>query len=231
MDKPKSKENLRAAGKKRFDEYRQKRQQKGSSNTSVKASAEDEQSSEHQTSDSISDTDGDDAASAGIVSTEEDDSTLTTGFALEIGNLESTSQPSRDSIGSNGDLHDSQEGSRWGARNDVDSHKEPNSRLVLYEADSERDGWNVPGGSPRNFSVESTQLDAQWRARKVCDRVEKSDSNMHQCNHVHGRTEEDLSCSLSEDMDSRDGLSARDTPKGVLEDIQSNCSGVEVVFR
>jgi hypothetical protein len=31
-------------------------------------------------------------------------------------------------------------------------------------------------------------------------------------------------------MDSRDGLSARDTPKGVLEDIQSNCSGVEVVF-
>ncbi|CAK9236156.1 unnamed protein product [Sphagnum troendelagicum] len=227
MDKPKSKENLRAAGKKRFEEYRQKRQQKGSSNTSVKASAEDEQSSEHQTSDSISDTDGDDAASAGIVSTEEDDSTLTTGFALEIGNPESNSQPSRGSIGSNGDLHDSQERSRWGARNDVDSHKEPNSRSVLYEADSERDGWNVPGGSPRNFPVESTQLDAQWRARKMCDRVEKSDSNMHQCNHVHGRTEEDLSCSLSEDMDSRDGLSARDIPKGVLEDIQSNCSGVE----
>jgi hypothetical protein len=197
----------------------------------VKASAEDEQSSEHQTSDSISDTDGDDAASAGIVSTEEDDSTLTTGFALEIGNLELTSQPSRGSIGSNGDLHDSQERSRWGARNDVDSHEEPNSRLVLYEADSERDGWNVPGGSPRNFSVESTQLDAQWRVRKMCDRVEKSDSNMHRCNHVHGRTEEDLSCSLSEDMDSRDGLSARDAPKGVLEDIQSNCSGVEVVFR
>lgn len=197
----------------------------------MKASAEDEQSSEHQTSDSISDTDGDDAASAGIVSTEEDDSTLTTGFALEIGNLESTSQPSRGSIGSNGDLHDSQERSRWGARNDVDLHKEPNSRLVLYEADSERDGWNVPGGSPQNFSVESTQLDAQWRARKMCDRVEKSDSNMHQCNHVHGRTEEDLGCSLSEDMDSRDGLSARDAPKGVLEDIQSNCSGVEVVFR
>ncbi len=181
----------------------------------MKASAEDEQSSEHQTSDSISDTDGDDAASAGIVSTEEDDSTLTTGFALEIGNLELTSQPSRGSIG----------------RNDVDSHEEPNSRLVLYEADSERDGWNVPGGSPRNFSVESTQLDAQWRVRKMCDRVEKSDSNMHRCNHVHGRTEEDLSCSLSEDMDSRDGLSARDAPKGVLEDIQSNCSGVEVVFR
>ncbi len=134
-----------------LQEYQQKRQQKESPNNSAKASAEDEQSIDHQTSDSISDPDGDEAASAGVVSTEEDNSTLTTDFALEVGNLQLSSlQLTRESIGSNGDFHRSfsfSEDEQERSRNDITSdaagsHEEPQT-LVLYESEHERHGWNL----------------------------------------------------------------------------------------
>ncbi|CAM6006614.1 unnamed protein product [Sphagnum balticum] len=51
---------------------------------------------------------------------------------------------------------------------------------------------------------------------------------MHQYNHIHDGVEEDLSCSWSEDTDSRDRSPAIDGTKAGLEEIQCNCLSMEI---